>query len=145
MSLLHAPSMIVAQLMIDQGLGCVPGTSGGVWPIYDGSLPDEPDYAICVYDTSGDLDARMMVSGRWNEHYGINLRLRALSAPAGVAKMASIVLALDTLQSPTNVLLDGTSYTVYSLSRKSGPFNNGPEPESGRRIFTVNYTVTLLD
>lgn len=143
-SLGHSPAQIVAQLLIDLGIGSVPG-SGLAWPVYDSSLPDEPDSAICVYDTTGIMDARMASSGEWNEHHGINIRLRTTGQQAGATKINALIVALDTqvdhdtvnMTTPTNV------YDVENMSRRSGPFDNGPEPESGRRIFTVNYVASI--
>jgi len=145
-SLNHSPAQIIAQLLIDLSVGTDPA-SETTWPVYNTSLPDSTssDNAICVYDTTGEMDSRMMIGGEWEERYGINIRIRSSDHVAGVAKMNALAVALDTqVQNAAVAMTTPTSvYAVQSVSRRSGPFDNGPEPTSGRRVFTVNYLASL--
>lgn len=143
-SLAHSPAQIVAQLLVNLSIGTAPADDGS-WPVYDTGLPDTPDNAICVYDTTGTLDARLMQTGEWNEHHGINLRLRTTDHQTGVTKVNAMAVALDTTVNHTTVSMASPTavYDVETMSRKSGPFDNGPEPTSGRRIFTVNYVASI--
>lgn len=143
-SLDHSPAQVVAQLLVDLAVGSVP-TDSGAWPVYDTSLPDEPDDAVCIYDTSGELDSRMMIGGEWEERHGISVRLRTTDHQTGVTKINALARALDVSVGNTAVSMTSPTavYAIQSMSRKSGPFDNGPEPTSGRRIFTINYVASL--
>ena len=141
-SLTHSPAQIVAQLLVDLGLGTLPSASL-TWPVYDVSLPDENDEAMCVHDTQGNIDGRDMNSGTTLEHYGIMIRLRARDHLTGYAKANAVAVALDSQVANDAVTLDSSVYNVIALSRKSGPLNNGPEPGSSRVIFSANYIAAI--
>ena len=134
-------AMILRQLIIDVGEGSHPvDNAGDEWPVYVGSLPEDYDEAICVYDTSGTLSARMFVGGNWvrAEHPGFQIRVRAREYDDGYEKLAEICEILDSIQA-YSVTVNSTDYVVYALTRTGTIMVMGLEPGNRRRFaFTVN-------
>lgn len=141
-SLTHSPAQIIAQILVDLGLGTDPDDEDD-WPIYAVSLPDTPDNAMCIYDTQGTMDGSSMIDGEVQEHHGFMVRIRATSHSVGQAKANAVVQGLDKSVRNEVVTLDSSTYLVTQTGRMSGPLNNGPEPTSSRIIFTVNAVAAL--
>lgn len=141
---MKAPADIVYQLLIDQTLGTDP-VAEGVWPVFVGFLPDAPDEALCVYDTEGKPDGRLMTNGEQIEHPGIQIRARGKSYPDTYVKLRTIA---DTLAGLANVEVSLESdevYTIQNLSRQGTILALGLDEEGGRRTyhFTLNFLLTL--
>ena len=143
-SLTHSVSDIMRELLIDLLVGTEPDDSL-TWPIYIKSEPDEPDNVITVNDTPGIDNGRVMNDGERQENPGIQVRVRSKVGATGKTKIEAIKTVLDTSVLRTNVTFDGSTYLVQSVSR-SGQINDlGKDPESGRNLFTLNATVSLIE
>ncbi len=132
---------IVRQLLIDGGLGA---ESGNLWVIYVGFLPDEIDNAICVYDTAGTLDGRIMSTGEQIEHFGIQIRVRGISYPDTRKKIEDVALFIAA-QIRTLVTIDSNDvYLVHNISQRGGILSIGVElTDRKRHNFTVNAITTI--
>jgi len=134
---MNAPSLAIYQLLLDAEL--VDG-----WGLFMGFLPDEPDTAVCVYDTAGMLDGRMMRTGEKIEHPGIQIRVRGPVYKDAWTKANLIALALDTVQKNV-VTTEEESYIVHNVSRTGAIIPVGVE-DAGRvrrHHFTMNMILTL--
>ncbi len=141
-----APADVLRQLLIDLGLGV---EAGNTWPIFVGFLNDEdqniPANALCVYDTSGKLDGRIMQTGEQVEHPGIQIRIRSLEYPVGFEKAKNITLALDAVRHVL-VTVGADLYLIQNVSRAGAIIPLGVESTEQRRFhFTVNAMLTLTE
>ncbi len=150
-SLTFSQADVIAQLLIDLGIGTDP-TANGDWPIYVSEEPNEPDNVITVFATVGTQDGRTMIDGEVQEHEGIQIRVRSAGYDTGNRKADELKIAIDqTIERDTvqvaSVIGTGTlDYFVQAVSRVSGPLSLGKEtPTSHRNVFTINAIVALRE
>lgn len=135
------PADVVRQLLINLGLG---GVLTAAWPVFSAFLPEDPDNAICVYDTPGVLDGRLMRTGEQIEHPGVQVRVRGLGYRETFQKAANIALALDA-QMPVEITFTdpATVVTIKNISRSGAVMPLGMEEGTRRRYnFTINALLT---
>ena len=135
----HSPAQILAQLLIDLGLGNAPTTGGNQpsWPVVADNEPKSPDNTITVTDTTSIIFDGDSHGGR-NEFYGFQVKIRSGTHSIGWPKAKAIATAMDTFKAQETVVVNGTSYCVGQIIRASGPLRLGPEAGNSRRAFTVN-------
>lgn len=112
------------------------------WEIFVGHEPAEPEKIITIYDTSPIKDGRTMRDGVTHQHYGLQVKVRALHYPIGYAKVAEIVNALDKVlwvRVPTNY----GEFVFRSFTRASGPVCLGPDETNNRFLFTLNVLADI--
>jgi hypothetical protein len=138
---MSSPADIIRQLLLDLGLVAATGD----WTTYVSFLPESPDNAVCVYDTAGKLDGRVMSTGEQQTHPGIQIRVRGLSYPAVWAKSNAIATGLDSLGRVLIAMSSSEAHTLLNVSRTGDIIPVGMEEEGGRRRhhFTINAVVTL--
>lgn len=142
--LLHSPAEVIAQLLVDLGLGvAVDNTTTTQWQVFSLHEPDRPDYSITVYEVTGIVDVRTMPDRERAEWDGIQIKLRCPSEAVGSVKARAIAVALDSVAQQVVVVGGGTSYNIWCFNRSSGPIPLGKEPNSDRRSITINGTVSL--
>jgi len=139
----HSPAQIVVQLMINKSLGTLYST-GKDWPIYYGSMPTEPDNVLTVYDTFPKMDGRIQATGEVVTHPGVMIRIRNTKYNPGWKKGDDIALAFDNIRNE-NVVLEGRTYRIASISRSAGVIPLGQEQGKTRMVFTLNCTITVSD
>jgi len=137
------PADIIRQLLIDASLG-TQGPSAD-WSVFVSFLPGNPDDAICVYDTAGKLDGRLMEDGTQIEHPGIQVMVRGMSYLETWEKAKTIASAFDAWTVSSIAVESGESYTLYNISRSGDILPLGMEAEGDRRrlLFSINATVTV--
>lgn len=147
--LTHSPADILRRLLISLGHGTAP-SDDGLWPIYTGTLPDSPDSAVLITDTAGTSEGRRQHDGETQEKHGIQILLRDGNRPDGFEKARAIGVALDTsIRLDTVTLANNTgtgdsTYLIYMVGTRSGPFALGQEkPGSKRYLFTINALMKL--
>jgi hypothetical protein len=140
-TLLTSPADMIRQLLLDLGLTNITGR----WTTYVGFLPESPDDAVCVYDTAGKPDGRLMATGEQVVHEGIQVRVRGVSYPDVWAKSKEIATGLDVVGRILIALSSTEAYTLANVSRTGDIISVGVEEEGGRRRhhFTVNAIVTI--
>lgn len=138
---MSTPADVVRQILLDAAIGSV----NGAWPIFVSFLPQTPDSAICVYDTAGRLDGRLMTTGKVIEHPGIQVLVRGLDYPATWTKIDDLVLLLDGISNSSVALASDEVYSVQNISRTGAVIPVGVDETDGRRrnLFTANYIMTL--
>jgi len=117
------------------------------WTSFVSFLPDAPDKAICVYDTPGVGNGRIMRTGEKIEHPGIMVALRCLNYVEGHAKATSLALLLDSVRDNSVAVSSGETYSLHNVSR-TGTINAiGLEMVNDRRRhqFTINAVLTLTE
>ena len=139
----HSPADVVRWLLVSLGQATDPA-AGTAWPAYCANEPNAPDNVVTTYDTAGNLFGREHSGGEMQEHYGVQIRLRAATHAAGWAKINAITTALDESTYQETVTIGAAQYCVKSARRSSGVAALGNESAaSKRRVFTVNMTVHL--
>ena len=141
----HSPADILRQALVDAGVGTMP-TAAGAWPIFAAHLPDGTTNAICVYDTGGLKDGRLM-TGATITHPGWQVRVRAARQPDAWAKMEAIREALDAI-GQTSVAIDAATYKLAAVSQTGDilKFSLPAKTENttaNHEQITLNGTLTL--
>ena len=143
-----SPAEIIQALLIANGYGAL-GGSGGTWPIWASYFPSDADgdLGVCITDTVGTDNGRLMQTAERTLHWGIQVRVRADDHRTGWSKIKDIAEFLDAVQNtPVNVPATGKGYTVVEVTRRGQVVPVGPEPgRPQRRYFTVNATVTFQE
>ena len=139
---IHSPADILAQLIINLGLGTAPA-SALAWPVFSSQEPDLPDDCVTVYDAAAQQQGRTMIDGQRQESPGFQVRVRAAHHEDGYKKSQAIATGLDEDFYDASLLLGSTHYLVHSVSRSTGVIALGKEPNTQRVAFTFNGTVTL--
>jgi hypothetical protein len=145
----HPLSMILRQMLLDEEL--VSAALPADWPCFVGHLPEENSAdAVCVYDSDGDKDGRLM-SGPVIEYPGGQFLVRCLNYTRGWKKMNEVQDLIDAtirrqvvVSDP--VLGDGT-YQIQCISRP-GPFSSlGPDgkDKTRREYFSLNVLATIKE
>lgn len=140
------PSDIVRQLLLDDSLA---GDVGESWPVYVGSLPDQPDNAIAVFDTAGTQEGRIMASGEKIIHPGIMVVVRNQDYIAGMSKTVAIARALDGVRGRfVQTVVDGNTedWKILNISRQGdvNPLGIGDDDRQ-RYHFSVNAITTIKE
>lgn len=132
---------IVARLLVQVNIS---DDLNGAWPTYVSFFPDVGQ-GVVVYETPGEQDGRIMLTGERIERPGIQIRVRSQDYSDASNKAWAIAKKLDE-QSNAEVVIDSAeAYTIQNISRRGTPIDLGPEGEDGsnRRFnFTVNAVVT---
>lgn len=116
---------------------------GTRWPCFVGHLPPEPDQAICVYRTTGTREGRIMPSGESVRKYGFQIRVRAADYATAWARVDMLLAYLDTIRM-LEVVVDGQTRTIASVTQTGDALDLGQEPDAKRRNnVTINGTMTL--
>lgn len=140
----HSPADIVRYLLVDLARGSLPEDETS-WPIFVSQEADSPDSCITLYDTSGILEGRAQVSGEIQEHYGLQIRVRAAAANVAYAKISEINAWIDESVRNNLVTIDSNQYLVYAITRKGGILSLGKELSASKRnLYTVNAIVSLV-
>lgn len=119
-------------------------TANSDWPLYISNLPDQPDIAGAIYNTTPMKDGRAMVGGGVFQHYGVQITIRSgLSEEVGWDKCNILSGQLDSVHD-NETILNGTTYKIHSVSRIGGINSLGEEPGTKRRkMFTMNFLTTI--
>ena len=140
------PSLILLTYLIEQGLFTLP-SSGSTWPLYHSHLPDGrnvKDNAAGIFDTAPVLDGRHM-EGEVIQHYGINIQIRNKDYETGWLKGKAILDDFDDVAKTTVTVGDNT-YTVWSISARSGVVYEGVEQGTKRRyLFRTDWALTITE
>lgn len=137
------PADIIRQLLIDLGLGAAVGD----WTTYVSFLPSDPEKALCVYDTVGRIDGRLMQTGEQIEHPGIQIRVRGADYVTTWEKAKAIALALDAVNQNLVSISSDETYTINNVSRSGPVIPLGMEVEGTARHyhFTINAVLTITN
>lgn len=148
-TLVHSPADIVRAWLIaadvaSQGSWSGAGVyTGPAWPASYAAEPDRPDNCVTVYDAMGSDDGRSMIDGEREGLDGIQIRIRAEDHRTGRTRANIIWTQLCKTSLNVLVAVGSDSYLVRNFSRIGDILCLGKEPESKRRIFTINTLVNV--
>lgn len=137
-----SPADVVSRVLRGLGRASDPALST-VWPSFVGGEPDTPDNVITVYDTTGRDFGREGVTSIRGEHYGVQVRVRSITHPAGWDRAREIAAALDRA-SYEKVTIGARRYLLETFTRTNPIASLGEaRSESPRRVFTINGTAVI--
>lgn len=137
-----SPACVIQNYLINQGLATNP-IDGGSWPVYCGLLPDSPDNAIAVFDTTGISQGKAHVTGETFWNYGIQVMVRSKTESVGSAKVLAIYSDFENLRRH-RLTLQGIRWQIDVINLPAGHTLIGYESEaSRRRIYTMNLLVPM--
>jgi hypothetical protein len=140
----HSPAEIMAQLLVDLGMATGPGGSGS-WPVFKTGITDKPDDCIAVTDTAGIDDGAFLGPGATTEqHYGVQIMVRAATHPRCWVKTEAIRQALRAMDNMKTVWIGAASYTLPAVCRLAPPTVIGKDrPDSTRVLMSLNPTFAI--
>jgi hypothetical protein len=142
---MSSPAQVIRRLLIQ--LNLAPSNQTGDWAPFVAFLPDVPDTALCVYDTAGTQDGRLMRSGEKIEHPGIQIRFRSSNYPVAWQKAKDVADAIDALPVGTTVTMVPATETwrIQNVSRTGAILTAGIEEVGDRKRhnFTINAILTM--
>lgn len=147
----HGVNRIIAQLLIDLGVGVAVPTDEtellSDWTTFVGMEPTSPDNCLTVYSTQG-VDGPREMYGTLHTKHGFQVRIRAATQEAGELKGHEVrrQLAENVNQRQVSVVdtLATVSYVLPCIARIGQLLDNGREPHTNRRIYTLNATASIL-
>lgn len=142
----HSPTDVLIAALVVMGVGVYPNSATvPIWPIYADHLPELPDNALCLYDTTGVREGRIMRTGESIRHPGWQIRVRALDAPTAWSKVRAIEKVLDAIRQ-LEIVLDGERYKIAAVTQTGTPLPLGQETDAKRRDhITINGTITIKE
>ena len=141
-ALQHSPEEVIRQLSIGLSVVTDPAVKQP-WPAYHSGLPDvEPDNLVVFYGTAGRDDGFSQPDADREEMPGIQLAVRGNQHSTSYRKAEQLATALDAVNRVI-VTLGTVIYLVHAVIRTSNVLSIGREHTSKRRMFTVNFVVSL--
>ncbi len=149
----HSPSDIIRFYMIRLGLGTRP-SANSAWPIFSNELPNSPDDAISITDSTGYMDDRRMRTGFQLEHPGLHMLVRSTDQEVA-NKKAQDITHLFEVTFKQRVTIGTTTYTIQNISRKTNVVSLGAEQhfkelehqnreyKLSRFVYAVNFICTI--
>lgn len=144
----HSAADVIRNLLIDLGHGTAP-SDAAAWPVYVSVLPDLPDSVIVVIDQTGELQGKLHPTSEVVEREGVQILVRDADHYNGHNKADDVAKGLDAVSQVGVRVGDvaGTgdaTYTVHSVTRRSGPIALGKEtPNSKRNLWSINVVTPL--
>lgn len=139
------PSDVLRHHLINAGLGALPEAASPkqVWKIFAADMSDEPDNAVCIYDTAGVKDGRDARTRVTLFHPGFQVRTRANYVDVSYAKMTDLRRAIDAIKNATVVIPQSSeSWLIEAASLTTSILDVGID-EKKRNHHTLNGTLTL--
>lgn len=147
----HSPADIIRHLLIAKLLGSYPVTPPGVWPVYVSFEPDAPDNVITLFNTTGHSGGRVMIGGELQDHYGFQVRIRAVDDPTAYIKGNRIRAVMSEDVRMTEITIESSRYLIHAVSNIGNLIGLGREtvkfgmdPSSTKRsIFVLNARASI--
>jgi len=139
----HSPAEVLRASLVGAGLGVLRSKNpNAAWPVYVGHMPATPDNVVCVYDTAGRREGRLMGTGESQSKPGWQVRVRGRTHPVAIARMNLIKAHLDSILREA-VRVGEVAYVIQAVTQTTTVLPLGQEPEGERRVhFTLNGTIT---
>lgn len=148
MSVEHTAARVLTQYLIGTGVVSAPNTNK-VWPAFYNRMPENPDNAVAIYDTTGRMDGREMPTKRVASHPGIQVRIRAKSYDVAAEQGFAIVRKLDEILRATVTITEtgqpNKQYLLNNVQRTSDLIPIGREESGMRELITVNGVITYSE
>jgi hypothetical protein len=137
-----SPADVLRWLLIALGVGSDPDAMVD-WPVFVSVEPSEPDNCITCYDTAWRSDGRGMPTGETYNHYGAQVRVRAVDHRTGWSKAQQIRDKLDRAVKENALTVNGTEYIVEAVSKTDVLSIGQDTPDTKRQLFTMNPFISL--
>lgn len=140
----NSPAELLQNSLVAANIGVKPSsTIGGKWPIFANHLPEYPDNAVVISDTSGVRDGRIMSTGENIDKPGFQVRVRGLTHTDAYSKIKEVIEHFEKINKES-IAINGDSYRIHSVTRTGTVLTLGQEQNARRRCgFTVNGTITF--
>jgi hypothetical protein len=115
-------------------------------PCFVSSMPDDPDNAVCIYDTIGRMFGRDFgAKGRQNVFPRVQIKIRSVDY-SGWSTILGIATALDALPA-TQIMVpdDGLYHYVSNVGRTSQVIALGEEVGKRRQLWAVNCRIVFQE
>jgi len=153
--MINPQSAVLRQLLLNQG-GLVSNpdvpSNTSPWPCFLSSMPDGtlvPTEAVCIYDTAGQKDGRILATGEVIRHLGAQIKVRAITYLDAWEEMEQIKSFIDSVGvgGAVSVTYNGHTYQVFNITRPHEPFDLGLEPNQPklRRNIVLNVLMSVTE
>lgn len=145
----HSPADITSRVLIALGLGVDPDDANEAadlegWPVHVSVEPDVPDNVITVYNTQGVQHSSNQYDGEVNEHYGIQVKVRARTDTEGWTKAVTVAQTMDKSIYDELLTIGSSNYKLQSFGRTSAVLPIGQDPGVRDTVsFTINGMVSI--
>lgn len=140
-----SPAMIIRSCLIDMGLVSYPGTGGQHTPCFVGSLPNNHDRAVAIYDWPGRWAGRRS-DNRAEVKPGVLVKIRWPDYSNGYDYSQRMATALDTMGPRiTRCPEDGNLHYILTVPRTSGITTLGEEVGTRRQLWTITAIISFSE
>lgn len=145
-----SPAEVIRSLLVQRGVGVFPGIEQKTpfditVQIHVGSMPDNINICLCVYDNAGIVESRNMWTGKIMEHPGIKIMARGERYQDNdIIYLAA--KALDTMITGSEVKMRNKIVAqLHSVYRTSNVLHLGEEKGTRRHLWAFNARVAFRD
>ena len=132
---------VIAAHLIAEGIFTDPDAVGS-WPLSISHLPNNPDNAGAIYDTTGLKDGLLM-EGTVIYKYGLQMLIRSFVYGDGRTKANAVASEMESI-TDDSVVIGATTYTLQNISQVGSVLFLGIEQGSKRRnLFSINFLATI--
>ena len=154
-----SPAEIVRACLVGQGIVAVPPLPGQILQLdplpgdasvlcFVGSMPDEPDKLVALYDEAGLYFGRRQRDGRSLGHPGVKIIVRTPDY-SGYAFMKTLAAGLDTVVKSTVSVpisdVQNEDHYLQSVYRTSLIISLGEEKHKRRQLWSLHARVAFQD
>lgn len=136
----HTPAFILRTRLIDAGNATDPPLNR-TWPVYVDGEPTTPDNVITIRDTSSSDKGYNQPLKQWQEHYGVQVRVRAKDVPTGYVKFNALKVAIEQYIRDT-VTIGSVTYVMTSYVVSESFLNRQPSM-SRLPLWTINAMIDI--
>lgn len=136
------PADILWQYLIDTAELFTDPDDGGTWPLYNDFLPDDAeieDDTAAIFSTAGIIHGKDE-AGTQYQHYGLQLRVRAVDGRDAYEKSQAVMTALLTVQNQNVVVPGESTYEIHSITQTTDVVPIYID-QKNRTHYTVNFIV----
>lgn len=140
------PAAILAAYLINYIAIFTDPDDDAAWPLYINGLPDglgTANEAAAVFDTIGLYNGKTM-HGTLNQHFGIQIRIRAMSDNDVYVKADAIEAALANVHSINVIGESSETFRINNISQATPIIRLGPD-EQRRMLCTLNYLLSTTE
>jgi hypothetical protein len=139
-TLTHTPAYILRSRLISDGKASDPDLNR-TWPVYVDGEPTTPDNMISIKDTSPVDKGYNQYLKEVQEHYGVQVLVRAKDIPVGFLKFNSLVVGIEKYIGNT-VTIGAVSYEFSSYVTSHVFLNRRPQI-SRLPLWTINAMLVI--
>lgn len=137
----NSPAEIVYEWLLGEAL--IQSPTGTTWPGFVNNNDERTEPYVVVMDTAGRLQGKLHAISETQEHFGVQIQVRAATQTAAYSKMSEIFAYLDAI-SRESVTIGAASYTLDAVTPTSPIIRVGKQqPEDYLNIVTANFVASI--